>query len=252
MLPGLPVLLRVAGQPVIVVGTGEAAEAKRRLIERAGARVVGPDAAARFAIVASDDDALVAALKARGVLVNRVDRPEDCDFTLPAIVDRAPVVVAVATGGASAGLAAALRQRIEAMLPDRLGALADALATARGAIRARFPDGDTRRRALGAALAPGGALDPLAGADADAVARWVASTDEAPPARTVHLLLASPDPDQLTLAAARALAAADRVHHGADVPDAILDRARADATRIPGPPPDVGAAGLTLFVEIAR
>src|SRR3546814_2805968 len=52
-------------------------------------------------------------------------RPALCDFTTPAIVDRAPVTIAIGTGGASAGLAKAVRQRIEALLPARLGALAD-------------------------------------------------------------------------------------------------------------------------------
>ena len=90
--------------------------------------MVGEDAAASLAIVAIDDEdealAAVARLKARGVLVNAVDRPDLCDFTLPAIVDRDPVLVAIGTGGASAGLAAALRQRLETLLPATLGQLA--------------------------------------------------------------------------------------------------------------------------------
>ena len=54
--------------------------------------IVGEDSAASLAIVAIEDDAeaeaTVARLKARGILVNAVDRPALCDFTLPAIVDR--------------------------------------------------------------------------------------------------------------------------------------------------------------------
>ncbi len=123
-LHSLPLFVRLNGRPVILVGAGEAAEPKRRLLERAGAIVVGEDdPEARLAIVA-DDDAAVARLKARGVLVNAVDRPELCDFTLPAIVDRAPVLVAIGTGGVSAGLAAAVRQRLGAVLPASLGRLA--------------------------------------------------------------------------------------------------------------------------------
>ena len=236
---------------MILVGAGEAAEAKRRLLERAGAVVVGETADARLAIVV-DDDAAVARLKARGVLVNAVDRPELCDFTLPAIVDRDPVIVAVGTGGASAGLAAALRQRLEAILPAGLGALAEALFAARDQIRQEFQDPVERRRALSAALAPGGDLDPL-GPDPD-VAFWLGADDvrEQATAELVRIILASPDPDDLTLRQARLLANADQVTHGADVPRAILDRARADAARIEtAAPPADAPPGLNVDVRMA-
>ena len=121
----LPVFLRLTGRPEILLADGESAEAKRRLLERAGAEIVGEGADAALAIVALDDpEQTVARLKARGILVNAVDRPDLCDFTLPAIMDRDPVLVAIGTGGASAGLAKALRLRIEALLPASLGALA--------------------------------------------------------------------------------------------------------------------------------
>ena len=64
------------------------------------------------------------AAKTAGVPVNVADRPALSDFILPAIVDRDEVVVAISTGGASPTLATALRGRIEAMLPERIGALA--------------------------------------------------------------------------------------------------------------------------------
>jgi uroporphyrin-III C-methyltransferase/precorrin-2 dehydrogenase/sirohydrochlorin ferrochelatase len=250
----LPLFLTVAGRPVILLGDGEAAAAKRRLLERAGAVVVGEDASAALAIVALEDEdaaiAVVARLKARGLLVNAVDRPALCDFTLPAIVDRDPVLIAIGTGGASAGLAAALRQRLEALLPARLGTLALALDTARAAIRARFPDATDRRRAIGAALAPGGPLDPLA-ADHD-VAAWLAAPTDAPSDALVTIRARSADPDDLTLREARLLAQADRVLHAPGVPAALLDRARADAARIVcAAPPATPGPGLTLYMEMA-
>ena len=231
-LHSLPLFVRLAGRAVILLGQGEAADAKRRLLERAGAVIVGEGAAASIAIVAIDDEdaalAAVARLKARGVLVNAVDRPDHCDFTTPAIVDRAPVLVAIGTGGVSAGLAAALRQRLEALLPATLGPLADQLQAARPALRRRYPDGGERRRALGAAMAAGAPLDPLGdGADVDT---WLAG-DQARDAGHVRIALTSADPDDLTLRQARALANADRVLHHPGVPPAILDRARADAVR---------------------
>jgi uroporphyrin-III C-methyltransferase/precorrin-2 dehydrogenase/sirohydrochlorin ferrochelatase len=244
----LPVWIRIEGRPVILLGEGEAADAKRRLLERSGAIVAGEEADARLAVVAIEDeaDALAAVdrLRARGVLVNAVDRPASCDFTLPAVVDRAPVLVAIGTGGVSAGLAAALRQRLEALIPADLGTRARALFAARGALRARFPDGAERRRALGRAMASGGPLDPLGEGDAMS---WLADPRPAEPA-SLHIRLRSADPDDLTLREARALANADRVHYRPGVPSSILSRARADADRVACDVlPPVG-----VFVEMAE
>lgn len=247
---GLPVFLRLDGRAAMLVGAGEMAAAKRRLLERAGAVIVGEDGDAAIALVACDDpEPVVARLKARGVLVNVADRPDLCDFTLPAIVERDPVTIAIGTGGASAGLAAALRQRIEPLVPAGLGRLAEQLAAARGAMRARWPDGGERRRALGAAFA--GPLDPLRDQGADAVMAWIGAA-ETPGDRVETMALTSCDPDDLTLRQARLLAQADRVTHRGDVPGAILDRARADAERLVCDAPPTGLPGLTLDVSVAR
>ena len=245
-LHSLPLFVRLAGRPVALIGSGPAADAKRRLLERAGAAIVGEAEAVALAIVADGDEAAVARLKARGVLVNVVDRPDLCDFTLPAIVDRSPVIVAVATGGASAGLAKALRQRLETLLPAALGPLASALETARGAMRARWPDGVERRHALDAGFAAGGVLDPLA--EAHDVTNWLEAT-ATPRARHEVIRLTSLNPDDLTLRAARLLGEADLIWHDAAVPTAILDRARADAERHVGALPDGVHPGLTLEVR---
>ncbi|RQW40866.1 bifunctional precorrin-2 dehydrogenase/sirohydrochlorin ferrochelatase, partial [Novosphingobium sp. LASN5T] len=147
-MQSLPLFHRIAGQPVVVLGQGEAAAAKRRLVQRAGGVVVddlaeGIDTGARLAFIAHDDEAAARAdaIRARGagLLVNVSDRPELCDFTVPSLVDRDPVLIAVGTGGASAGLAKALRLRLERLLPQGLGGLALALHAAREAVRARWP-----------------------------------------------------------------------------------------------------------------
>lgn len=242
----LPVFLRLAGRPVMLIGTGEAAEGKRRLLERAGAIIVGEDATAALAIVV-DDDAAVARLRARGVLVNATDRPDLCDFTLPAIVDRDPVLIAIGTGGASAGLAAALRQRIEAMVPAHIGDLACTLYTARARMRRIWPDASARRRAIGKALSPGGAIDPL-GLEPN-VDAWLAKPAGAETADIFCITLRSADPDDLTVREARMLAQADRVYHQPGMPAEILDRARADASRMEADtPPQVTPDGLWLWV----
>jgi uroporphyrin-III C-methyltransferase/precorrin-2 dehydrogenase/sirohydrochlorin ferrochelatase len=244
----LPLFHRIEGQPVILIGAGDAAAAKRRLILRAGGLPVEEaDERARLAFVATDDDLdptpIVARLRARGLLVNCADRPELCDFTLPAIVDRAPVLVAIGTGGASAGLAKALRLRLEALLSPELGRLAEALHAARDRLRARWPDAAQRRRAIDAALA-----GPL---EAPRIEAWLADAAD-PPGETVPIILRSPDPDDLTLREARLLGSADVIAHAADVPQPILDRARADAIRMPLEAAPTGHPGLVLLLTFDR
>jgi uroporphyrin-III C-methyltransferase/precorrin-2 dehydrogenase/sirohydrochlorin ferrochelatase len=252
----LPIFLNLTGRTVVLVGEGEAADAKARLIERAGGRIVPAwEQGATVAFVALDDEAEARAaateLRAHGLLVNVVDRPEFCDFTTPAIVDRAPVTIAIGTGGASAGLAKAVRQRIEALLPARLGALASALHAARDAMKARWPAAPDRRRAIDAALASGGALDPLDDGAVDKVSAWLASDTALPPSRLETIHLTSADPDDLTLRAARLLGEADHIFHPSSIPAPILTRARADAVRhMTDTPPIQPPAGLSLWVEI--
>jgi uroporphyrin-III C-methyltransferase/precorrin-2 dehydrogenase/sirohydrochlorin ferrochelatase len=250
----LPVFLRLQGRTVILLGDGEAADAKRNLLARAGAVVVGEEDASTLAIVAIDDDAeaeiAIARLKARGILVNAVDRPQHCDFTLPAIVDRDPVLIAIGTGGASAGLAKALRQRLEAFLPQSIGPLAQTLARARTALRLSFPESAARRRAIDAALDPGGPLDPLAAHEADALDRWLAAPAAGICDGCHHFILTSDDPDDLTLRQARLLGQADLIFHSERVSPAILARGRADAVRAAcSSPPDPPCGGMTLYLE---
>jgi len=168
----LPVFLDVAAGTVALVGSGLEAQTKLRLLRAAGARVrwyAGAERAetaaaeaaekarasqASVEIVASDPmqakfsgymavvsaagdaiDAVVAArARAAGIPVNVVDRPDLSTFIFPAIIDRGEVVVAVGTGGASPVLARRLRERIEALLPARIGDLAALL----GRFRTRF------------------------------------------------------------------------------------------------------------------
>lgn len=251
----LPIFVNLKGRKVILVGEGAMADAKRRLIERAGGQCTGmASGEARLAFVALEDeaDALAAAndLKARGLLVNVVDRPEHCDFTTPAIVDRSPVLVAIGTGGASAGMAKAIRQRIETILPGSVGTLAMAVANMRDAIRSRWADAAARRRALDNAFAANGALDPFADHSKTAVADWIAAAGDTPPARLVEIALLSNNPDDLTLLTARLLGEADRICYDRGVPSAILDRARADAVREEGTPRADMPDGLTLYLRL--
>lgn len=254
----LPLFHRLAGQPVIVLGEGSMAEPKRRLVERAGGEVIadlqdGIDRGARLAFIAHDDAAMCEsdAIRARtaGLLVNVVDRPELCDFTTPSILERDPVIVAIGTAGASAGLAKQLRLRMEALLPADLGELAQRLNTMRDAIKGKFPIMAERRRALDQALGAGGVLDPFQQGAAGRITQWLADDGANGTSGAVTIELASDDPEDLTLRAARLLGSADAVLHDPAVPVAVLNRARADALRRPLPYVGPQISGLVLTLR---
>ena len=239
-IASLPLFHQITGQQVLVLGDGPAAEPKRRLVERAGGVVVDDlaravDEGVRIAFIAYDDARAceAAAINARcaGMLVNVVDRPELCDFTTPSILDRSPLLVAIGTGGASAGLAKHVRLRLERVLPATLGLLARALEAGRPALRRRFPDGADRRRAVDEAVRDGGVLDPLNTQSFEWVEAWLAGDIEGQTGAIFDLTLTSADPDDLTLRQARLLGEADVLVLDGAVPPAILARARADAAR---------------------
>lgn len=256
-MQSLPLFHRISGQPVILLGEGDAAEAKQRLIERAGGVIyrdiaAGIDDGARLAFIAHDNPDMAQGdairLRCAGLLVNVVDRPELCDFTTPSILDRDPVLIAVGTGGASAGLAKILRLRLERLLPQGLGALAKALEGARDAMKARWPTGADRRRALDAALDEGGDLDLFQSGSEAKLAGWLAAGAKGQSGR-FEINLTSNDPEDLTLRAARLLGQADAVVHDAGVAPEILARARADALRLPSgaAEPDDGIVVILRF-----
>lgn len=240
-IASLPLFHQVRGQKILLLGDGEAAEPKRRLLLRAGADIVSDmqqavDEGVRIAFVAYDDAKAceVAAINLRcaGLIVNVVDRPELCDFTTPSILDRDPLLIAIGTGGASAGLAKHVRLRLERILPQSLGKLARAFAAIRPQLRKRFPSGADRRRVIDNALREGGILDPLVEGSNKRVKNWFDSEDLTAPNSIEELLLTSDDPEELTLRGARLLGTADRLLIDGIVPPEILARARADAERL--------------------
>lgn len=250
----LPLFFDLAGREVLLAGDGAAADAKRRLIEAAGGRIVSqPSAQTRLAFVTGESEEVAAvaeSLRSSGLLVNVVDRADLSDFIVPAIVDRSPVVVAIGTNGTSATLAKVLRERFEALLPAALGRLARGVAAERRSLATRLARPEQRRRLWDRLMAGGGALDPF-GEPADvAGAIDAALADDAPADPVLVCLgLSSDDPDDLTLRQLRQLSQADTLFYAPTAPAAVLDRARRDAVRIavdeiPGALPP----GLSLFV----
>jgi uroporphyrin-III C-methyltransferase / precorrin-2 dehydrogenase / sirohydrochlorin ferrochelatase len=261
-IASLPLFHQIAGQQVLVLGDGPAAEPKRRLVERAGGRIVedfarAVDEGVRLAFIAYEDAQAceVAAINARcaGMLVNVVDRPELCDFTTPSILDRDPLLVAIGTGGASAGLAKHVRLRLEQILPSNLGELARALYAARGRLREVFPDGRDRRRVLDEALQQGGPLDPLDPSKPAMAKVWLENPGDGPVVSnyTTAFDVTDPDPDFLTVGQARTLGVADTLLLDGAVPETILARARADARRLPynDEAKQEWAAGITVILR---
>lgn len=253
----LPIFVNLRGRTVILLGEGEMADAKRRLYARAGAVIISDEHAAdaALAVVAIEDEAEAVAatrrLKKRGLLVNAVDRSVLCDYTTPAIIDRDPVLIAIGTGGASAGLAKALRQRLEKLMPSRLGRLAQSLLAARDRMKDIFPGSSERRRAIDAALDPGGPLDPFADHCEDAVELWLDNPGSSAETGVVELTLSSGDPDDLTIRQARLMGQADVIFADTDVPETVLVRARADAEMEPMEKFDRGAvSGLCLLIRM--
>jgi len=173
-----PAFFDLTGQRVLVVGGGEVALRKVSLLQSTGAliTVVAPEivpeleerAAAgalalvtrefvpgdldgvRMVIVATSRRAVnrwIAKLsESRNIPVNVVDDAEASRFIVPAIIDRDPVLVAISTGGTSPVLARRLRERLEALIPGKIGELASWLAELRGSTRRKLRDTAERRR----------------------------------------------------------------------------------------------------------
>ena len=248
----LPIFLDVKGKRVVVVGEGIAAGRRAETLARAGANVTAlarePESADMFAgaalcIVATGEpgaDARVHALaKAAGVLTNVAARPELCDFHLPAIVDRGPVVIAISTGGASPILGRRLRAKLETQIPSGYGRLAEFARAHRRGVAARLTDAKARRR-FWEGVFDGPVAELAMTADSatveDAFSRELdrfASAGARTQIGEVYLVGAGPgDPDLLTFRALRLMQQADVVLYDRLVDPAILDLVRREAERV--------------------
>ena len=263
-----PAFHKVTEGVVLVVGDGAEATAKVRLLSETTARirVVAPEPGSELAVLlgaeriehrardfdpvdlegavlafaasgdAERDRAVVEAARARRVPVNAVDQPELCDFYTPALVNRAPVAVAITSTGAGPVLAQKIRARIEAMLPLRIGALAALADSFRPAADRMLPKGQVRRRFWSRFFDGVVSEAALAGRAEEArrLASKLLNEPNSEPEGFVWLVGAGPGAaDLLTLRAQRILGEADVIVHDALVPDAVIALGRRDARRIP-------------------
>lgn len=246
-MDAFPAFFPLAGRTVVVAGTGAAAEAKLRLFAGSPARLVRLEGEAAFeteryvgaalAFIATDDDAAFAERAAQAardahVPVNVADRPKLCDFTTPAVIDRGEVVAAIGTGGASPMLATLLRHDIEARVPEGAGRVAALLSALQDEIRGALPEPHARRAFLRAALQGPAAEAAQAGDMALAKERLRAALAEGAKLQGRVTFVAGEGPvGRLTLAAARALAAADLLILDHQLDPEVVALARRDAER---------------------
>ena len=267
MMDFLPVFLDLVQQPCLVVGGGDVATRKVDLLLRAQAAVtvVAPHVSAalgelaaagrithhakRFAaedldgayriVYAATDQAEVNAevarlAHARKLLVNVADSPDLGNFVMPSIIDRAPVQIAVSSGGASPVLARLLRARLETLIPGAYGQLAEFVNRFRGQVKERFTSSPQRRRFWEDILQGPVAEMVFAGQTAaahQALEQHLADAASRPQGE-VYLVGGGPgDPDLLTFRALRLMQQADVVVHDRLVSQAVLDLARREAER---------------------
>jgi len=263
----LPLFHNLRGRLVLVVGGGEIALRKARLLDEAGARLrvvaplieeglrilveqgggelqtrgyeTGDLAGCVLVIAATDDEPLNARVSReageRSLPVNVVDAPALCSVIFPAIVDRSPLMVAVSSGGDAPVLTRLMRARLETLIPSAYGRLAGLAQKFRSAVKQRFADVQQRRVFWEEVFQGAIADEMLAGREVEAerlLADKLAGSLERELGE-VYLVGAGPgDPDLLTFRALRLMQQADVVLYDRLVAPAIIDMCRRDAERI--------------------
>ncbi|MCF5851800.1 siroheme synthase CysG [Aeromonas veronii] len=263
----LPIFCRLDNKPVLLVGGGEVAERKARLLLDAGAQltVVAPELdpelaelaangniewlagefaseqlAGKWLVVAATDRREVNALVYQSanmarIFANVVDDPKRSSFIMPSIIDRSPLMVAISSGGKAPVLARLLREKLEALLPQHLGAMATFAGSLRERVKARFASMGERRRFWERLLGADRLGQALARGD-HASAHQLADNlfaDESQTGGEVVLVGAGPgDPGLLTLHALRQMQQADVVVYDRLVSDEVMALVRRDAKRI--------------------
>lgn len=118
----LPILLNPLTSGIGLAGAGEGLQRRLATLHAAGVQpvpVTAQDALEGLSVLfvagleVSQAAVLAQRARAAGVLVNVEDRPELCDFHVPAMVRRGDLMLTVSTAGRSPGLARRLREWLE-------------------------------------------------------------------------------------------------------------------------------------------
>ncbi|MGA9574875.1 MAG: siroheme synthase CysG [Lysobacterales bacterium] len=267
----LPVFLNVRGKRTLIVGSGVSAARKADLLLRAGSEltIVTPELGDELSHLAesfefthqrsalktgdlngcvivfgcASDDAdnqhLRKLAAAAGIMVNVSDKTEDCDFIMPAVVDRTPLLIAISSGGTSPLLVRMLKARFETTIPAAYGKLAEFAGSYRDRIKELIPN-MTRRRRFWESMVSGPVAEHLFSSQfEEAESLMESQLDEAavagdqPPHGEVYLVGTGPgDPDLLTFRALRLMQQADVVLYDRLIGEGILNLVRRDARRI--------------------
>lgn len=261
-----PIFFDLQDRKVIVVGGGEEAVRKIRLLLKTPAQinVIAPalhdeirtnprihwlatdfrpelldGAALVYSAEPELNEAVSQAAQARGIPVNAVDQASISTFIIPSIVDRDPVVVAIGTEGTAPVLGQGIRAKIDALLPAKLGELAQVASTLRARVAKSIPHGNTRRSfwqnyffGTPRETLFAGDTTGFVNAIEDAIANATIPSEG-----IVTLVGVGPgDAELITIKAQRKMMEADVIIYDGDTPPAILEMARRDATRVIAPP----------------
>lgn len=263
-----PVFLDLKNRLCLLVGGGEVATRKGRMLAKAGARlrIVAPEISTELrnlvaqhhgelhereyctsdlqgcvlAIAATDIEALNEKISADAqqlnMPVNVVDTPALCTYITPAIIDRSPLVIAVSSGGEAPVLARLVRAKLETLIPASYGKLAQLASAWRDRVKARLGDGDSRRKFWEKILQGPAAELTFNGQQTAAdelIARELAGGQSQLTQGEVYLVGGGPgDPELLTLRALRLMQQADVVLYDRLVSDGVMELVRRDAERI--------------------
>lgn len=266
LLADFPAFFRVSEEVVVIVGGGEEALNKARLVAQTSARlrIIAEETethlaefiashgaehvasvfapvhlkGAKLVFVATGDEeqdrAIAAIVKAERIPVNVVDRPALCDFLTPAIVNRAPIAIAIGTEGSAPVLAQMVRARIDAAFSPRLGELAHYAESFRPLVEKLLPKG-LARRSFWRSFFTGSVASAVENGDREEAHKAANDLILQPQNSAGYVWLVGAGPgaeDLLTLRAHRVLMEADVIVHDALVPEGVIAMGRRDAERL--------------------
>lgn len=263
----LPIFCQLRGRACLLVGGGDVAERKARLLLDAGAQLTVnaltfiPQFTAWaaegmltlvegefsetlldecwLAIAATDNDAVNQrvsdAAEARRIFCNVVDAPKEASFIMPSIIDRSPLMVAISSGGTSPVLARLLREKLESLLPQHLGHVAKFAGQLRSRVKRHFATMSERRRFWEKLFVNDRLAQSLANQNMAAVESITEQMLNEPLDNRGEVVLVGAGPGDaglLTLKGLQQIQQADVVVYDRLVSDEIMNLVRRDADRV--------------------